>query len=72
MNRNVEIRLCWPNPDWCCLEGGCGYCSGGREKDHKWKTAQQWQAYAEKKGLLQNWSYGCRSQWPNRDKRPAR
>jgi hypothetical protein len=20
-------RICWPNPDATCLEGGCGYCN---------------------------------------------
>jgi hypothetical protein len=22
-----QRRICWPNPDCTCLEGGCGYCN---------------------------------------------
>jgi hypothetical protein len=24
--RIVRRRICWPNPDATCLEGGCSYC----------------------------------------------
>ena len=26
-------RICWPNPDATCLEGGCMYCENGRFRD---------------------------------------
>lgn len=34
MTREVEQRrICWPNPDLTCLEGGCGYCNKYRFRD---------------------------------------
>lgn len=24
----TKRRICWPNPDATCLQGGCGYCNG--------------------------------------------
>lgn len=34
MERQVEQRrICWPNPDLTCLEGGCGYCNTYRFRD---------------------------------------
>ena len=27
-----KIRICWPNPDATCLEGGCIYCSDARPR----------------------------------------
>lgn len=26
-HRIISRRICWPNPDATCLEGGCGYCN---------------------------------------------
>lgn len=23
----MKRRICWPNPDSVCLEGGCSYCN---------------------------------------------
>jgi hypothetical protein len=25
--RRTRRRICWPNPDTVCLEGGCSYCN---------------------------------------------
>lgn len=41
-----KIRICWPNPDATCLEGGCGYCRVKRPRSlasvEKWaETAGQ-------------------------------
>lgn len=41
-----ERRICWPEPDWCCLEGGCGYCNDG-----PWKYVSIIKAYAERVGM---------------------
>lgn len=67
-----EIRLCWPNPDWCCLQGGCGYCSRGLEKDHMWKTPEQWHKYAIKTDLEKDWQYGYEFGWINCEHRLAK
>jgi hypothetical protein len=64
----VQVRLC-KKPDAVCLQGGCGYCSDGLEKDHAWKTPEQWLRYAEKAGMLKDWQYGYEHRWPNREKR---
>lgn len=26
MSRPSRIRICWPNPDATCLQGGCAHC----------------------------------------------
>lgn len=26
MKKIIKRRICWPNPDAVCLEGGCIYC----------------------------------------------
>lgn len=30
----MRRKICWPNPDSVCLEGGCSYCNGGEWKTH--------------------------------------
>ena len=30
----TKRRICWPNPDATCLEGGCGYCNANSFKSH--------------------------------------
>lgn len=41
-----QRKICWPNPDWCCLEGGCGYCNSGQ-----WRSIAQIAFYAIKVGV---------------------
>ena len=42
----IESRkICWPTPDATCLHGGCGWCEYG-----KWKTLDQVEAYAARRG----------------------
>jgi hypothetical protein len=35
-------KICWPNPDATCLEGGCGYCMDG-----VWRSINTIRRYAE-------------------------
>lgn len=36
-----QRRICWPDPDATCLEGGCGYCN-----DHPFRSISSIQDYA--------------------------
>jgi hypothetical protein len=65
MIQPTHVRLC-TNPDWCCLEGGCGYCDHGTFKTVRWLRQ-----YAARNGLTKHFNYGYESGWPNRDKRLA-
>jgi radical SAM superfamily enzyme len=67
-------RICWPNPDATCLEGGCIHCN-----DARLRSINVIREYAAKAGILPNrakgvrdaWSafkYGERINWPNIDK----
>jgi hypothetical protein len=42
-----ERRICWPNPDATCLNGGCSYCN-----DHPFRTLASIERYARKAGVL--------------------
>jgi hypothetical protein len=42
-------RICWPNPDATCLEGGCGYCN-----DNPFRALTIIRAYAESAGQVRN------------------
>lgn len=42
-------RICWPEPDATCLEGGCIYCN-----DHDFVSLDAIRAYAQNAGVLQN------------------
>lgn len=36
----MRRRICWPDPDAVCLEGGCGYC---RDADfHTYAEIRHW------------------------------
>ena len=67
----VKRRICWPNPDATCLEGGCSYCNG-----HDFQTVAAIRRYAESAGVLPNrahgeqpaikaFHYGLQSGWNN-------
>lgn len=42
-------RICWPNPDATCLEGGCGYCN-----DSPFRAITQIRKYAQSAGQVPN------------------
>lgn len=71
IDESTEVRLC-KEPDAVCLQGGCGYCSDGLERDHAWRTPAGWERYARKAGLFTDWQYGYETGWPNREKRPKK
>lgn len=78
MNRDSgpeQRRICWPNPDATCLEGGCGYCNG-----YPWRNVSSIWRYAQRAGVLQNraigekdavtaYRYGELYRWGNADVR---
>lgn len=66
-----QRRICWPNPDATCLEGGCIYCNDNRFKD--FSTIEN---YVKRAGILPNrgigekeamvaWIYGLDHQFFN-------
>ncbi len=46
-------RICWPDPDATCLEGGCGYCNLNR-----FRSLRTIEKYARKAGILPNRGLG--------------
>ena len=44
-----QRRICWPNPDATCLEGGCGYCN-----DYPFRNVSTIENYAKKAGIVPN------------------
>ncbi|QOP65418.1 hypothetical protein SEA_ROYALG_87 [Gordonia phage RoyalG] len=49
MHNIVARRICWPNPDAVCLEGGCGYCNMSPYRD-----IEEIEAYARAAGDVGN------------------
>ncbi len=43
----TKRRICWPNPDATCLEGGCTYCNNSNY--HSLNVIRR---YAETPGLM--------------------
>jgi hypothetical protein len=43
----AERRICWPNPDATCLNGGCLHCN-----DHPYRSLRQIARFAAKAGVL--------------------
>lgn len=77
MREHMQIKICWPDPDATCLEGGCTHC----ESDGEWvsvTTLKQW-AYAAgdlaqrgnttKKPADAAFRYGAETGWFNMVKR---
>ena len=71
----LQRRICWPDPDATCLEGGCIYCD-----DHPWRNYTTIEAYARRAGVVPNrgigekdawsaWVYGLAHNFFNRDTR---
>lgn len=42
-------RICWPNPDATCLEGGCGWCD-----EYPFRTLAVIERYARSAGQVPN------------------
>jgi hypothetical protein len=70
-----ERRICWPNPDATCLEGGCGYCN-----ENPFRKVSTIENYAKKSGIVQNrgigekdalvaFNNGWRDNWNNAESR---
>lgn len=56
-----QRRICWPNPDGVCLEGGCGYCNYERFRDVK-----SIRKYVDKHPELEkDFIYGMQRGWNN-------
>lgn len=51
-------RICWPNPDATCLEGGCIHCN-----DHPFRSLKTIENYAIRSGTLSNRATGQKSAW---------
>ncbi|ANA86043.1 hypothetical protein BH766_gp74 [Gordonia phage Demosthenes] len=47
MAKIIARRICWPNPDATCLEGGCGYCN-----DEKFQKLEDISDYAWNAGRV--------------------
>lgn len=48
-------RICWPNPDATCLEGGCGYCNS-----RPFRELSTIRRYAQQAGVLPNRGQGSK------------
>lgn len=44
MRQMVRRRICWPDPDAVCLQGGCTYCN-----DSRMRSLNAIRAYAEQR-----------------------
>lgn len=54
-----NIRICWPNPDSVCIQGGCLWC-----QDAKVKTeVKRVELYVDRKGWELDWSIGLTHRW---------
>lgn len=47
ISKITHRRICWPNPDATCLNGGCSHCNG-----HLFIAVQVIRNYAEQAGVL--------------------
>lgn len=73
----MQLKICWPDPDATCLEGGCIHCeSGGTWVDVK--VLKQWASDASalaqrgvstRKSARDAFQYGAQSGWWNMLKR---
>lgn len=49
----TKRRICWPDPDATCLNGGCWYCNS-----HPFRSLRSIRAWAERAGVLQHRAIG--------------
>lgn len=76
---NIEIRMCWPDPDDVCLEGGCVHCAEGANS--AWVPLNDVYAYVNRRrdsrpgrgnrwvSLWKAFWYGAHHDWHNLPKR---
>lgn len=60
-----QRRICWPNPDHVCLEGGCGYCNYEQFRD----VSEIGDYVDEHPELRKSFAFGRDSGWNNAQKR---
>jgi hypothetical protein len=53
-----ERRICWPDPDATCLEGGCGWCNDGG-----FWSVRTIERYAKNAGVVPNRGVGKKDAW---------
>lgn len=63
----TERRICWPDPDRVCLEGGCGYCNQHVFRDLD--EIQRWAENAPDPRLWQAWVFGLQNDFWNAETR---
>lgn len=56
--RIVRRRICWPNPDATCLNGGCGYCN-----DSRFRSLNTIERFAKTAGVLPHRGIGDDDAW---------
>lgn len=59
---NSRIRICWPDPDFICLQGGCIHCADSNRVISVVAVAR----YAEKQELDEEFAYGLERNWRGR------
>jgi hypothetical protein len=52
----TKRRICWPDPDATCLEGGCTYCD-----ENPFRSLREIRLYAETAGVFPNRALGERT-----------
>lgn len=60
----VARRICWPTPDVCCLEGGCGYCN-----ERPFRSLRTIRSYAFRTGQMAAYRWGDAHRWGNAEVR---
>lgn len=55
---NIEIRMCWPDPDDVCLAGGCIHCP-----DATWVPLEEVHAYADRHRVATQGRHVVGSRW---------
>lgn len=56
----IKRKICWPDPDGVCMEGGCTYCNDGR-----FILIETIKKIARRKGMIEEFNYGGKDNWPN-------
>lgn len=62
-----ERKICWPDPDAVCIEGGCGYCNR-----YRYQSVDRIERFAQKNGLMDAFDFGLNHNWNNAQSRAKR
>lgn len=62
-----QRRICWPNPDAVCLQGGCGYCNTYRFRNVT--SIEKWVDKQHRPELTESFQYGQTNNWFNANSR---